>query len=49
MSMNKYILALMFVVGLYPVFGYRLVYGDDTEIYALQKVPPNVLIILDHF
>jgi type IV pilus assembly protein PilY1 len=24
------------------------VFADDTEIYALQEVPPNVLIVLDH-
>jgi type IV pilus assembly protein PilY1 len=46
--MKKLSLALLLVAALSVSLGTTPVGGDDTEIYTLQELPPNVLIVLDH-
>ncbi len=46
--MKRYILAVFLIGLIFLSIANRPLYGDDTDIYALQEVPPNVLIVLDH-
>jgi type IV pilus assembly protein PilY1 len=47
-AMKKLGFALLLVAALSLSFGTTPVGGDDTEIYTLQELPPNILIVLDH-